>query len=97
MNVLKWLVIGIVVLLLGGVAVLFIGSWISIDRDYSHTQEVESLPHYADFTGSSGIVQVEANGYEFRARVAGFDRDASDAETIICYTVFPLYQQCGSC
>ncbi|MFT6432314.1 MAG: pimeloyl-ACP methyl ester carboxylesterase [Candidatus Azotimanducaceae bacterium] len=90
MNVLKWFVIGIVVLLLSGVAVLFIGSWISLDRDYSYTQDVELLPDYADFTGSSGIVRIEANGYEFRARVAGFDRDASNAETIILLHGFPV-------
>jgi pimeloyl-ACP methyl ester carboxylesterase len=69
MNVLKWLVIGIIVL--------------SLDRAYSHTHEVELLPNYADFTGSNGIVRVEANGYEFRARVAGFNHAVSDAETII--------------
>jgi len=74
MKILKRVGISVAALALIIVAVAFFGSWLSLDRDYNHTNEASSLPMLSDET-STGIVQVPANGFNFRARVAGLDQD----------------------
>ena len=89
-KVFKWLGITAIVLLVGVIAIAGIGSSLSLARDYTHTRNTQALPLFSSelATGiSTGIVRIAANGYEFRARIAGNDQDGP---TVILLHGFPV-------
>ena len=64
------LLLGFAVLLLAGLAFVLGRSLLWLDWSRSHTSETAALPVLADVS-ADGLVQVDANGMRFRARVAG--------------------------
>lgn len=94
-KIVQWFLLGSLGLCLLLVAVLFIGSKASLDTGFSHTQTAQSLPQYSAQLMTSTppeIVQIAANGYAFRARIAGFESaGASDEKpTVILLHGFPV-------
>ncbi len=57
-------------LLILAIILLVIGSLLSLDWSRSHRAATNQLPELDDLRGD-GLARVSANGYEFRARVAG--------------------------
>ena len=95
MKVVKWFFLGVVSLLLLLVVVLLIGSKTSLDGSYSYTQQVETLPIFSGQSVDSAtmeLVRIAANGYEFRARIAGFESTPAAAEkpAVILLHGFPV-------
>ncbi len=91
----KWIFLTVVSLSLLLAVVLFIGSKTSMDSDYSHTRQVGSLPEFSGQSMvSSGVevVRISANGYEFRARIAGFESSVGTAKkpAVILLHGFPV-------
>jgi pimeloyl-ACP methyl ester carboxylesterase len=69
-KILKWMFISLVLILVG-IPLLLIGSGqLALDRDYQHTQATEALPLLSPGM-TDGLVRIQANGFEFRARIAG--------------------------
>ena len=69
--------IGLLILLgivLGVPLLLFWSARSGLDRAMQHTRATEALPKLAPGT-SNGLVQIDANGMTFRARVAGLEGD----------------------
>ena len=68
----------ILFVVLGAVLALPCFIWLSarmtLDRSLAHTRAAQALPPLASGT-SAGLVQIEASGFSFRARVAGLDGD----------------------
>lgn len=89
LKIAKWLVIVVAGLVLGIVIVFGIGSSMSLDRDYTHTKKTSALP-LLSADSATGIVRIKANGYEFRARVAGLTHSVEDAATVILLHGFPV-------
>ena len=85
-RILKWLVISVAVLLLAVIAIVGIGSSLSLDRDYTHTKNTAALPLFSTDV-AAGMVRINANGYQFRARIAG---NTQDAPTVILLHGFPV-------
>lgn len=90
-KILKWLSITVLVLFIAVIAIAGIGSSLSLDRDYTHTKDTAALPLLSSELSSSSVapalVRISANGYEFRARVAGSN---GDAPTVILLHGFPV-------
>ena len=89
-KIFKWLGITVIVLLVSVIAIASIGSSLSLDRDYTHTRLTDALPLLSAELGrgnASSIVRIEANGYEFRTRVAGNIRGRP---TVILLHGFPV-------
>ena len=91
LKITKWVLILIAILVIGLVTLLETGSRLSVDRDYSHSQNTEALPEFSSQT-QSGLVRIAANGYEFRARIAGFGQadGAADKPAVILLHGFPV-------
>lgn len=66
---LKKILLGVLVVLLGAVGVLWLGAATSLDWDRQHTNATAALPKLN--TNSRGLVQIRAGDLTFRARVAG--------------------------
>jgi pimeloyl-ACP methyl ester carboxylesterase len=60
--------------LLAWLCLLWLSAWMSLDRSFAHTRASEALPPPGPGT-STGLVQIEAGGFQYRARVAGLDGD----------------------
>ena len=89
-KIVKWLLIAIAATLAVIALVLEIGSRLSMDTDYTHTRETRALPEFSP-QSPSGLVRITANGFEFRARVAGFDTDDADEKpAVILLHGFPV-------
>ena len=88
MKVLKWSVVIVVLMVVGIPALAVMSSYLSLDHDYEHTAETEALPLVRQ-AGAGGLVRIKANGYEFRARVANFNRPAA-MPTVILLHGFPV-------
>ena len=90
-KILKWLGITVAVLLIVVIAIAGIGSSLSLDRDYTHTNNTAALPllsnELSSLSSAPVLVRISANGYEFRARVAG---RSGDAATVILLHGFPV-------
>jgi pimeloyl-ACP methyl ester carboxylesterase len=71
-RLLRALIILLVVIAVILIGVLAGGSLLSLDWNHRHRAEVATLP-LLDANTHQGIVRIAANGYEFRARVAGLD------------------------
>lgn len=85
-KILKWFSISITVLLVVIVAILGIGSSLSLDRNYLHTKATEALPLLSSGT-TDELVRIKANGFEFRTRTAG---NTPGAPTVILLHGFPV-------
>jgi len=96
LKILKWLGITVAVLLIAIIAIAGIGSSLSLDRDYTHTNNTAALPLLSSELSSSSsapaLVRISANGFEFRARVAGtrVAGSSGDAPTVILLHGFPV-------
>jgi pimeloyl-ACP methyl ester carboxylesterase len=86
-SIIKWSSISVVVLILATVLLFTIGSQVSLDRDYQHTESTKTLPEFSP--RSNGLVRISANGHEFRARVAGFD-GSTEKPAVILLHGFPV-------
>ena len=60
--------------LLAWLCLIWLSAWMSLDRSFAHTRASEALPPPGPGT-STGLVQIEAGGFQYRARVAGLDGD----------------------
>ncbi|MDP6374935.1 MAG: alpha/beta fold hydrolase [Pseudomonadales bacterium] len=67
----KRLILVLLVLVVGTVAVMWLGAWASLDHDRSHTAHTAGLPLFAP-NQPDGLVRIGTGALEFRARVAGF-------------------------
>ena len=91
-KILKLIGIGIVSFVLGILLIGAVGSSLSLDRDFNHTRSTEQLPFYSNTysTGeATGLVKIEANGFEFRARIANNRNNSLEQETVIFLHGFP--------
>ncbi len=85
---LRWLAILLVVpLAIWGVASHF-SAQAALDRDFEYSAAAAKLPAFSPDTGE-GLVQIEANGMSFRARVAGFDGQP-DKPAVMLLHGFPV-------
>lgn len=69
------LLLTLIFLVIGAAAVLWLGSSLSLDHQYTHTAASARLPEFSPALASSPsatLVQIPANNMTFRARVAGF-------------------------
>jgi pimeloyl-ACP methyl ester carboxylesterase len=73
LKALKWFLIAGLVALVAVAAVLTFGSRMSMDQHYEHTQRTAILPVFTTDT-TEQLVRINAQGYDYRARVAGFDQ-----------------------
>lgn len=80
----SYTVLGLVLIV---VAVAATSSYFSLDRDFSHTAVSAQLPTLESAVGD-GLIQLDANGFTFRARVAGFEND--NGELVILLHGFPV-------
>lgn len=91
-RILKTTVIGLVTLLLVVLLLAAVSSTLSLDRDFNHSRATEALDLYSNQLASNvatQIVRVEANGFEFRTRIANERRNSQDQETVILLHGFP--------
>ena len=88
-KLLKKIAFGFVGLILLLVLIAGIGSYLSLDSDFSHSKKTANLPLFSQtstFTDEE-VLRIQANGFEFRARVAG---NESDRPTVILLHGFPV-------
>ena len=64
-----------------------LSSYFSLDHDFSHTKASAELPT-VDAIATSNVIQLDANGMTFRARVSGFDN--AGGELVILLHGFPV-------
>jgi pimeloyl-ACP methyl ester carboxylesterase len=88
LKIAKWLIVTVIVVFLGIVVVIGVGSSMSLDREYTHTKRTAELPFFSS-ESPDGILRIQANGYEFRARIAVPD-GVRDAPTVILLHGFPV-------
>lgn len=65
----RWLLVGVVLLLVGVPLLLYASAQLSLDRERVHTRRSAELPMLS--SGAEGLVRIPARGHVFRARVAG--------------------------
>ena len=70
---------------LGLPLVTWLSAQMSLDRSLQHTRATQALPLFSSGT-VDGLVRIPANGFEFRARIAGFD---SDGPALVLLHGFP--------
>jgi len=85
-KIFKWVITAVILLLLIVGVIGATGSSLSLDRDFIYTNTANTLPFFSSDI-STGLVRISANGYEFRARIAGIDQDGP---TIILLHGFPV-------
>ena len=85
-KILSWAVIIVLGLVVSIIAIVGIGSSMSLDRDFKHTKNTATLPLFSSEI-STGMVRINANGFEFRARIAG---NVQGVETVILLHGFPV-------
>lgn len=84
----KFAVVIVLVLLVGAVLVFAVGAKMSLDSDFLHTQAAKSLQELSPTSGDA-LVNISANGMNFRARVAGFDGTQNKPVVILLHG-FPV-------
>ena len=84
LRIFKWVVAGIFGLLTLAVGSLWIAAWSNLDRSYSHTAATAGLPLFTE-TSSRALVRIEANGFEFRARIGGFDNPNPQGDLLLLH------------
>ncbi len=87
LKILKWFLLTAVVLILGLMLVLQIGSSRSLDQNKTYSKTVSTLPVFSA-QSSSQLVRIKANGFEYRARIAGFGGD--DKPAVVLLHGFPV-------
>ncbi|MBW2396064.1 MAG: alpha/beta fold hydrolase [Deltaproteobacteria bacterium] len=66
----RWMGRGVLALVVGLPAMLFLGAQLSLDRGFEHAARTQALPLLSPET-VDGLVRVQARNVEFRTRVAG--------------------------
>jgi pimeloyl-ACP methyl ester carboxylesterase len=84
----KWILLAFIALLATTVVVLTVGSELSLDHEREHSRETLALSSFST-ESADGLVRIDANGYEFRARVAGF-QDRADKPAVVLLHGFPV-------
>jgi pimeloyl-ACP methyl ester carboxylesterase len=84
LRLLKLILAGALALVLLALGALWIGASMSLDRSYSHTAASGALPAFQE-GGRSRLVQIAANGYSFRARIAGFDNPNPKGDLLLLH------------
>lgn len=65
----------LLILTVGTVGVLWLGAYSSLDHTHQHADATQRLPIFSSTSGQSAspeLVRIQTDGFEFRARVAGF-------------------------
>jgi len=88
LKVLKYLFLGIFLLLTLLLLILVTGSKMSMDSEFSHTNASKDLKKYSSSIGK-GVVNISLGEMTFRARIAGFDGNTSK-EVVILLHGFPV-------
>jgi pimeloyl-ACP methyl ester carboxylesterase len=88
MKVLRWLTLGLAALAAGLVVIAWLGSALSLDYDRQYSARTAALPLFTP-GAASGLVRISANGYHFRARIAGFEADDQRPAVILLHG-FPV-------
>ena len=83
MRIFKWVVIAIFSVLALAIGSLWIAAASNLDRSYRHTATTTGLPLF--MARSTGLVRIPGNGFEFRARVAGFDNPAPLGDLLLLH------------
>ena len=71
MRIFLFVILGVLVVL---PFLIWLSARMTLDRSFSYTRAAGALPSLGPATGS-GLVQIAADGFSFRARVAGLDGD----------------------
>jgi pimeloyl-ACP methyl ester carboxylesterase len=81
----------LLVLITGSVAYFHFAARSSLDLDYKHTSATAELPLFSA-TSTNGLVRIPANGFEFRARIAGFGPGKKNARkpVVVLLHGFPV-------
>jgi pimeloyl-ACP methyl ester carboxylesterase len=83
LRIFKWVVIAIFSVLALAIGSLWIAAASNLDRSYRHTATTTGLPLF--MARSTGLVRIPGNGFEFRARVAGFDNPAPLGDLLLLH------------
>jgi pimeloyl-ACP methyl ester carboxylesterase len=86
LRIIKSIIGTVFVLLLVVIVIGVIGSTVSLDRTFTHTNNTNALPLFSA-TSSAELVRIEAGGFEFRARIAG---NNPNRPTVILLHGFPV-------
>ena len=88
LKVIKYLFLGVFLLLTLLLVIFVTGSKVSMDSDFSHTNATKDLPKFNPTIGN-GIVNITIGDMTFRTRIAGFNGDSSK-EVVILLHGFPV-------
>ena len=88
LKVIKYLFLGVFLLLTLLLVIFVTGSKVSMDSDFSHTNATNDLPKFSPTIGN-GIVNITIGDMTFRTRIAGFNGDPSK-EVVILLHGFPV-------
>ena len=88
LKVIKYLFLGVFLLLTLLLVIFVTGSKVSMDSDFSHTNATKDLPKFSPTIGN-GIVNITIGDMTFRTRIAGFNGDSSK-EVVILLHGFPV-------
>ena len=88
LKVIKYLFLGVFLLLTLLLVIFVTGSKVSMDSDFSHTNATKDLPKFSPTIGK-GIVNITIGDMTFRTRIAGFNGDSSK-EVVILLHGFPV-------
>ncbi|MFV2091146.1 MAG: alpha/beta fold hydrolase, partial [Pseudomonadales bacterium] len=80
----KLTVVGAIALIALALVALWISASLSLERSGSHTFASAALPGFGDST-SQRLVQIEANGHTFRARIGGFDNPNPEGDLLLLH------------
>ena len=88
LKILKYLFLGTFLLLTLLLLIFVIGSKMSMDSNFSHTNASKDLQKFSSSVGD-GLVNISVGEMTFRARIAGFDTNNSK-EVVILLHGFPV-------
>jgi len=88
LRVVKYLFLGVFLLLTLLLLIFVASSKMSMDSDFSHTNATKDLPIFSPSIGN-GIVNISIGDMTFRTRIAGFDGDSSKKVVILLHG-FPV-------
>lgn len=84
LRILKLIITGALALIIVALAALWIGAATSLDRSFTHTAASAALPAFSA-ASREPLVQIAANGYSFRARIAGFDNPDPKGDLLLLH------------
>ena len=88
MRYVGYTILGVLLLGLSAFSALWLSAHSSLDQSFSHSEVSSKLPVF-DQISSDGLVRLETDRGEFRARVAGFEA-GEDRELVILLHGFPV-------